>query len=369
MKPQSLQGGLPVTSRQNSIGALRLILAGMVIYTHAYYLGGFGAEWLDKWSHGTLTAGHLAVQCFFVLSGWLVAISWCRQPHLGRFLWHRLLRLIPAFWVCLAVTVFVFTALVWHTTAGPRTPFFQLEPSAWGYVWRNLVQPRAQIAVGQFPTGGVWNGDWNGSLWTLFYEGACYLMVAGLGICSLLTRWRWIGTTLIASLILLHCAVPLGWSAVLSRLYDTPGKLLTLHFLAGATWAVWARDSRPAHFSFSLIIGLTLLLVLSWHYPIHPWVSPLLLSPVLLALAHSGALAGLEHKVGGDYSYGVYLYGYPVQQLLAHFQVHQFGLAVYLMAGLVLALACGLISWHLVEKPALALKSLRRPDLSALASA
>jgi peptidoglycan/LPS O-acetylase OafA/YrhL len=363
MKLSPVQHVPPVAGRQNSIGALRLLLASLVIYTHAFYLGGFGTEPLGRLSHGTLTAGDLAVQCFFVLSGWLVAISWVRQPQLGRFLWHRFLRLAPAFWVCLVVTAFVFSPLIWLFPRNP-IPFFQQEPGAWDYVRNNFLTPREQMGVGSLPYRGPWPGDWNGSLWTLFYEGACYVMVAGLGVAGLLTRWRWLGTALIAGLILLHFATPLAWAAPLSRLYDTPGKLLTLHFLAGATWAVWTHDRLPLWVSPWLILGLVVLLVMSWHYAAHPWVSPLLLPPALLWLAHRGSLAGFERMVGGDYSYGVYLYGYPVQQLLSHFRVNQLGLTAYLVAGFAGALACGALSWHLVEKPALALKSPGRSPLT-----
>lgn len=362
-----------ISIRHNSIGALRLLLAVLVIYTHAFYLGGFGPEPLDRWGHGTMTAGYLAVQCFFVLSGWLVAISWCRQPRLGRFLWHRGLRIAPALWLCLAVTAFVFTPLLWLTAEGPRTPFFQLEPSAWGYVWHNLVQPRSQIAIGPFPSGGAWNGDWNGSLWTLFYEGACYLMVAGLGLAGLLGRWRRLGTGLIATLLVLHIitvVLPSGTlPVVLLRFYDTPGKLLTLHFLAGAVWAVWFRDLAPRPRSLWVAAALLPVLVVSWHFSAHLWLFPFLLPLIVLGLAQSRLCVSFEKRVGGDYSYGLYLYGYPVQQILACYHVHDRGFTVYLASSLLLGLACAVASWHLLEKPALALKSLTWPRLPQAASA
>jgi len=365
--PQTAEPG-----RRNSIGALRLALAALVIYTHAFYLGGFGREWLESWSGGLLSAGTLAVQCFFVLSGWLVATSWRRQPHLGRFLWARGLRLLPALWVCLAVTAFVFTPLLCLTDRGGPASFFNLEPSAWGYVWRNLFLPRSQIAIGMMPVGGPWPGDWNGSLWTLFYEGACYLMVAALGLGGLLSRWRLAGTALIVALLVLHIIVaglhPSGLFGHLGRLYDTSGKLLTLHFLAGAAWAVWPAETAPLLRVPWLALLATLALALSWHFPWQVWLSPFLLPPALLWLSRRELLADFERQAGGDYSYGVYLYGYPVQQVLAHFQVNQFGQAVYLAASLALALACAVASWHLIEKPALALKSLAWPGRRATAA-
>ena len=356
--------------RRNAIGALRLLLAGLVIYTHAHLLGGFGREWLSDWSQGTLTAGTVAVQGFFALSGWLVATSWRRQPAIGRFLCHRFLRLAPALWVCLLATAFLFTPLLWLTSPNVTQPFLSLVPSPVGYVWRNLLLPRSQIGVGPFPAGVPWPSDWNGSLWTLSYEGACYLMVAALGLAGLLTRWRRAGTVLVVLLlagnVILATAHP-GWLSAAVRLYDTPGKLLTLHFLAGAAWAVWPEATARALRRPWLALIAAGLLVASWPMLIHPWLSPLALPPALLWLTRHGPLIDFERKAGGDYSYGLYIYGYPVQQILAHFQVQHLGFALYLAAALFLAFALAVASWHLIEQPALGLKTLRWPQRGTLA--
>jgi len=353
----------PVTSdRRNAIGALRLLLAGLVIFSHAHMLGGFAPEWLIGWSGGALNAGIVAVQCFFVLSGWLVATSWRRQPSLGHYLWHRFLRIAPGLWVCLAVTAFVFTPLVWLTTPQAPAEFFSLRPSALGYVWHNLFQPRAQIAIGPFPGGVPWAGDWNGSLWSLFYEGACYFMVAALGLAGLLSRWRAVGTALIGALLVLHAVwAPLhpAWlPGVVERLYNTPGKLLTLHFLAGAAWAVWPEQARRALARPSLAIAAAVVLVASWHSSAHFWASPFVLPPALLWLALHGPLVDFERRVGGDYSYGLYIYGYPSQQLLAHFSVNHVGFLGYLLASYALALSWAILSWRFIEQPALSLRGL-----------
>lgn len=345
--------------RRNSIGLLRLLLASMVIYSHAYRLGGFGREWLQR--HGSIDAGLIAVQCFFVLSGWLVTLSWQNQPHLGRFLWHRFLRLAPAMWACLAVTALVLPPLLLLDTVA-AVPFFSLHPSAPGYIWRKLVLPRSQIAIGIFPNLGPWAGDWNGSLWTIFYEGACYLMLAGFGLAGMTTRFRDAGVVVIGVLLLGHVLwslAPPGWLPVrVGRLYDTPGKLLTLHFFAGAALATWSGPVRQAlrHPWLPLIAALAL--VASWFGGFHAWLSPWVLPLAMLWFAYHGPLPDFEKLVHGDYSYGLYLYGYPVQQTLAHFGVHQLGFFPYLLGGFLGTLLFAVISWHLVEKHALALKSL-----------
>jgi peptidoglycan/LPS O-acetylase OafA/YrhL len=348
--------------RHNAIGALRIALAGMVVYTHACLLGGFGSDAIAIFTHDTTTAGTIGVQCFFVLSGWLVATSWRRQPSLPRFLWHRFLRLAPAFWICLIVTAFVFTPLLHLTSGGSMAGFFALDPSPAGYVWRNLLLPRSQIAVGPFPNGGPWGVDWNGALWTLFYEGACYLMIAALGLIGVLTRWRTVGTAAIVALLGIHVAYAAGsphsLPALLARLCDTPGKVLSLHFLAGAIWAMWPQHAQAALRRPWVALVAAVTLLMSWRLGFHVWFTPLALPPALLWLAHHGPLVDFETKAGGDYSYGLYIYGYPVQQIMAHFQVHQHGFTIFFAAGLIVALSFAVASWRLIEKPSLSLKSL-----------
>ncbi len=351
--------------RLNSIGGLRLLLASLVIYSHAHFLGGFGQEWLTRWSGGTTGVGSISVQCFFVLSGWLVTLSWHRHPLAGRFLWNRFLRLAPALWVCLAVTAFVLTPLLWLTTHNVPEDFFTLTPSSFGYVWHNLINPRAQIAIGPFPDGRPWAGDWNGSLWTIYYEGSCYLIFTILGVIGLFTRFRVLGTIGIAALLFLNCAWALNghtWlPSWIGRLYDTPGKLLTLHFFAGAALASWREQTKSILSHVWVPLVALVVLIPSWHFGFHIWLSPFALPLVLLWIAYSGPLQNFETQVKGDYSYGLYVYGYPVQQTLAHFGFEQFGFTAYLIVGYVIALALGVASWHLVEKHALSLKSLTWP--------
>lgn len=353
------------SDRRNSIGFLRLLFAALVVYVHCNRIGGFEGEFLWEWSGATISAGTLAVQCFFVLSGALIANSWVRSRSLGRFLWHRFLRLAPALWVCLAVTAFVFTPLLYFHTAEPRTAFFSIEPSAWDYVWRNLLRPRTQIAIGIYPNGGPWAGDWNGSLWTLFYEGACYLVVAALGLCGLLQRHRGPGTAALLAFIALfsfwtatHVAQPAWLPSRVDRLFDTEGKALTVLFLAGSVWALWPEFTAPMLRSRWIGPVAFALLVIACRLRLHHVVAPWLLPPVLSWLARALPFSRFERQVGGDYSYGLYVYGYPVQQILAHFRLHELGFYPYLVASLVTSGFCAIVSWHLVEKPALSLKNI-----------
>lgn len=352
-------------NHNNSIGFLRLALASLVLYSHAYFLGGFGADDLTRWTNHAIEAGSLAVQCFFVLSGALITQSWRQGPSLGRFLWHRFLRIAPAFWVCLAVTAFGFSVILHLHTPEPRDAFLTLQPPAWGYVWRNLFQPRAQIAVGPYPSGSPWGVDWNGSLWTLFYEGTCYLFVAVFGVLGLLTRFRGFGRIALLGFVLL-CSV---WQlslrmptpflpSVVGRLFDTPGKYLIVLFVAGSAWALFPQFADALRRYAWLGPIACVVTVAGWFLGIHALLTPWSLPPAIFWIAHVLHLANFEKWVDGDYSYGLYVYGYPTQQLLAHFRVHEAGYLIFLAASFLLSGFCAVASWHLVERPALRCKRL-----------
>jgi peptidoglycan/LPS O-acetylase OafA/YrhL len=354
-------------ARGNSIGFLRLLLALAVLYSHSYILGGFGQETFLSWSRGTLILGTVGVQGFFVLSGALIARSWIGRASLGRFLWCRLLRLAPALWVCLMFTALVIGPILYFTTPGAHVPYFSLTPSPGGYILRNALNPRTQISIAGLPSDTPWAGDLNGSLWTLFYEGACYLLIAALGVTGLLGSARNFGASLLFCIVALYSlwalSAHLSWMPPhLGRLFDTPGKVLTMYFIGGTLWALFPNPTSSWGQTLWPGLAACALLIASWHWEGTRWLGPWLMPPALFWLAARLPFAGLERRVG-DYSYGLYIYGYPAQQALAHFGANAFGHAVYLVAGVLIAGGLGAISWHFIENPALRLKNLNLPDV------
>lgn len=356
-------------SAANSIGFLRLLLAALVVYTHAWLLGGFGPEPLAEWTGDSLTAGKLAVECFFVLSGFLVATSYRRLRSPVSFLWHRALRLVPGGWACLLVTAFVLAPLVFLTSSA-GDGFFAQEPSALGYVVRNLFAPRHQIGIGTLLAGNPWPTDFNGSLWTLSYEAACYGAVVLVGVAGLLDRFRFAALAM-GALALLGLGLQIAGHALpaVSWLYNTPGKLLCLHFGAGVLWSSFPRAAEVVsarHWPGAIALVLT---AAAWHFGCGEFISPLLLPVALWWAVHRLPLRNWEKKARGDYSYGIYVYGYPVEQMLVHFGLHRAGLPAFLGLSLALTLALAFLSWRFIEAPALRLKHLldkfRRPALAS----
>jgi peptidoglycan/LPS O-acetylase OafA/YrhL len=347
--------------RRNSLNFLRLVLATMVVVSHAVTLGGFGSEWiLNK-----TTLGVLAVYGFFGISGYLIASS-AAHNSVGRYLWQRFLRIMPGYWVCLVFTGFVLGAIAWHQTH-LHCGFLCYSQTRGGpgeYVYRDalLRQPKPGIAGTLSAT--PLRHTWNGSLWTLYYEALCYLAVAALSLTRLFRRRG----------AVLGLTLALWISEVIAAFNETrmPGfgvwALWTLMpiFFTGSVLYLY-RDLIPdaGFLAFACTAlafgGLWLPLPDGYnHWITHASATsitaPLFAYPLLWLGVH---LPFQRIGARNDYSYGIYIYAFPVQQLLASNHVYRWGYLPYLLMSLVCTLALATASWWLVEKRAIAYKKAR----------
>jgi peptidoglycan/LPS O-acetylase OafA/YrhL len=254
------------------------------------------------------------VSAFFALSGFLLVQS-RRTTSLGPFLWHRALRIFPAYWVCLAV---VGLALA--------------PPEALSYLRANaLLILNVHSLDGAFATNPVPN-EVNGSLWTLAPEFACYLALA------LMPR-RWLTVLVPATTVFLATLHLTGAGRTL--LHD-----LILSFAVGATLGI-ARDWMPmtAVLAGGLLAGLALASAVG----AYTLVAPFVVAYVTLLVA-----VRLPLRWRPDYSYGTYIYAFPAQQALTALGVPALGLAAYLGGTAVVVGGLAFVSWRLIERPALA---------------
>ncbi|MDK3074525.1 acyltransferase [Sedimentitalea sp. JM2-8] len=331
--------------RDNHFNLIRMVAASGVLVSHAYpiALGPDAVQPLQIWLQG-IALGTVCVYVFFAISGFFIAKSFDRSPSLGRFLRARVLRLYPALAVVLALTVLV--AGLFLTTA-PAATFRAAVPD---YMLRNLSLFRLQYDLpGVFETN-PYGPPINGSLWTLIHEAMCYAGVFLAGVLGLLRAKRPLALLLAGFVILRYLAPSL----------PLPGKLLAFLDLAfpfaiGTAFYVW-RDRVPLR--LSLALGLAALAALSHPTPLFHMVFALALTYWVFLIGLARAPRLLAYNRLGDYSYGTYIYAFPMQQLMAFWGV------TLPLANMALAfpatLALAMLSWHLIEKPALAL--VRRPD-------
>jgi peptidoglycan/LPS O-acetylase OafA/YrhL len=323
--------------RHNRLNALRLGLASLVIVGHAWPLTGADGPSLEVLSD-------VAVNGFFVLSGYLIAESRVRTT-LVPYLWRRFLRIYPAFLVSLLVVAAVFAPLA-AALEGTR---FDLASAA-GFVLNN-----GDLRISQWGIDGTLvrvpaPDSWNGSLWTLFHEALAYLLIGlVLSLAVAARHARWVLPGLFLVVLVLRPLVE-GPLEVTSHLWLNGARLVG-YFLAGAAVWAWAGTWRP---TWVHVAGAGVVYALLTDQGWADLYGQLPLAVLLLGL---GAAPSRNWTTRTDLSYGVYIYAYPVQQLLVLLGTASWGVAVNSLLVVLLTLPLALLSWTLVEKPALRAKA------------
>jgi len=330
---------------------IRLLAAAAVIYGHSYALCGIpgAADHIARLGlgHG-LYSGSIAVDVFFVVSGFLVTGAWLRRPDLGFFLWSRALRILPAYLACLMLSAFLLGPCFTTLTTGE----YLRHPETWRYVVVNL-----QLSTDlRWSLPGVFHTNphpdtLNGSIWTLPVEARMYAWLALFGLLGLLERRERCLLALIALAAMAYAKNPLPMLPL-----DDFVRLAGFFALGSLAWQ-W-RERIPFHGAIAPSL-LLLSVVLRQHALFAPLFALALAYAVLWFAYVPKGLLGFNRL--GDYSYGVYLWGFPLQQAVAQALPSPTPTLITLCS-LPLALTLGVLSWHLLEHPLLRLKRPRRPD-------
>jgi peptidoglycan/LPS O-acetylase OafA/YrhL len=357
------QGSLSaaLAGHRNSLGVLRLVLASLVIFSHAVPLGGWGTDPSLGWSRGQESIGGFAVVGFFAISGYLIAKSGA-SADVVQFFWRRVLRIFPAFWLVLIVAIVIVGPIAWvleghslatYLSVGPGGPLAYFT-SNWDLTIRQwgIHDIFAETPYGREVGGSVFNG----SLWTLVHEWWCYVLIGVLVLFGVLTRARIIVAGITAFFFILTVAtiaVPGAAGSVIAELGDPFRLKLGLVFMIGATLAMYSREiiSDDRLGIFAIVIVIVTLRFGGWNI-----VGTAAFAYALLWLASRLPKAFQWIGAKNDYSYGVYVYGFLVQQMTASLGWYRMGYVPWVIATLVVTAGCAWLSWHLVEKRALWLK-------------
>ncbi|MEZ5777893.1 MAG: acyltransferase [Paracoccaceae bacterium] len=331
--------------RDNNLNLIRMIAALSVLLSHAWPISlGFGVvEPLEGLIDRSL--GWAAVAVFFAISGFLISRSFDRKRFLSDWFAARIMRLFPGLLVVTALTAAILGPTV---TTLPVSEYFR-QPETLTYVPRNLSLAALQYELPGVFANNPYGGAINGSLWTLIHEVLCYFGVLLAGLAGLLRSRRWFLAVFGLYLIAYGLTAPeLAGSLLPGRAASF--RELSFPFAVGAAAYVW-RDKVVLNWPL-LIAGLA---VVVFSRPT-PFFEPVLMTWISYSTFVFAYLpAGLVRRYNrlGDYSYGTYIYAFPAQQLV----VHLLG-PMQPITNIVLAtpavLICAVLSWHLVEGPALA---------------
>ncbi|MDR1214408.1 MAG: acyltransferase [Propionibacteriaceae bacterium] len=344
--PPVIYPGVVLDPRRNSLNLIRLLLATFVIVAHCFYTGGFGVGP----EPGGENLGSWAVFGFFIISGYLITGS--RLSHrLGQYLTHRVARIYPAFLACLVVTVTVIAPWAYIHQHGTWRGYIRTPNQPLHYLVENITLKMYNYNVAGTPANIPYPGVWDGSLWTLYYEFACYLLIGAI-FCWAAVRRHSKAVVSVLFVLLVVAYWQIDPIMVLSGQNFDVRYLIKLgaSFMGGAVLYVWRRQIR--YNLPGVVVCLVVSWVVVWAWP--TWgiqaVSPLL-GYFLLWLAQVLPCPGVIRRQ--DISYGVYIYGFWAEQILAILGFQRWGMVLYTVASVLLTIPFAVLSWVIVEQPAM----------------
>ena len=329
---------------KNSLDLLRLAAAGLVLYSHQHILVGQPEPSFFGWQ----TFGGVGVTIFFFLSGALVWTSWARDTNIKRFFARRLLRIIPGLWLVVFLSIFLLGPLV---TTNPLASYF-LSTETWRYLSTAFLAVRHQLpgvfANNPYPLAV------NGSLWTLPLEFLCYVTVCMLGSIKVLNYRALISISLLF-IVVLSIFAPLVISPGFTIYFEMitvfwAGVFYGEFFLRPVITFRWSKSNLvlvgAAFVFFAVIVPRGI-----------EQAAMLVISACLVHMAIKMPIGSKLTDRCGDLSYGLYIFAFPVQQLLVQWTLGDgWSFGALLSTTLLITGSLAFASWHLVEKPVLRFK-------------
>jgi peptidoglycan/LPS O-acetylase OafA/YrhL len=323
--------------RHNNFDLLRLLAALSVIFSHAFLLAENSQDHdpLMIITGGQTILGLVGVFTFFTISGYLISQSYEATPSPWVFLAKRALRIFPGLIACLFVCVFVIGAAV---TSLPLSEYFA-RPQTYLFLLHNAV---LDIDYNRLPGVEFWHnnigGIVDGPLWSLPSEALLYVVLCGLGLCRLIT----IPVTAIIIAIGVVCLK-----------IDTSGELIggtgwLMGFFAAGMCCYRLRGPRffERRWIWLAIAGLVVSVPTRVFVPAFPVFGSFL----IVRLALEPRLPPVRAARFGDLSYGLYIYGWPIEQCIVYASGDRIAWWALFPISVAIAAPTAFLSWHLVEK-------------------
>jgi peptidoglycan/LPS O-acetylase OafA/YrhL len=344
--------------RLNNIDFLRLALALLVVFSHSFPLmhGSDAPEPLGRLTRGQATGGTIAVDAFFILSGFLITASYERSSSLLSFLKKRIARIYPGFLV-----VSVLAAVCFVPFGGGQVQGHGPLGKIW-LLFKSIVRLQDIRSSGTFANNPM-PYLVNGSLWTISYEFLCYLGVATLGLAMVLRRRRVLASLFAVSIVVSLLFLYFHWESHsrLAVLFGYPqawARFIPM-YLAGVVCYLY-RDSIRLNRGGAIVsvCAMAIACIIPLGYAL---LFPVFGTYLLMYLAFWERFPLHRVMRFGDLSYGTYLYAFPIQQLLIqHLGLRNSPIRLFVIAT-PLVLAAAAMSWFFVERPALRWGRHRRP--------
>lgn len=347
---------------ENNFDFFRFISACMVLFSHSFILlkSNF-IEPLNVLTNGALWFGGIGVNIFFLISGFLVTKSYQTSHGILNYLKKRFLRIYPALFVMFFLILFVLgplvTTLTWHQ-------YFS-SPLFFKFFCNFIMYLHAPTLPGVFVSNTTAYGHIvNGSIWTLSIEIICYLFVMLVGLLSFFKKrrllfplifflmlWEFVFCRkgLMELLSILHLVTYVHFRALQDyRLY--------IFFLIGMLLYLY-KDKIVLNKYIALLALIASLLIIKGQNTSLIYYSHYILLPYLVMYAAFNFKFLNHFGKYGDFSYGIYIYAWPIQQVLILYFGKYLNPYTLALSAFFIVMIFAVLSWNLVEKPCLRLKN------------
>ena len=336
--------------RNNNFDFLRFFAASVVLLDHSFPLTGHNASEPIGQLTGIYTSGDVSVAMFFSISGYLITASMLGSKNALDYLFKRALRIFPALALVTILSVFVLGTAVTTIPVGD----FLRSPQTHDYLWTAVLDIKYSLP-GVFQNN-AYSTAVNGSLWTLPVEFSMYVVVLALGIARILNL-AFAALTMVAFWLVFYVTashgahialwgvLPLKETAQYGAIFFAGSCLLFAtrqrsisSIVAVCGVAAFLGACKTAAMPFAFMVAIPVVTI---------WAAQLR-TPIL-------------HRFGlrGDFSYGLYIFAFPIQQLTVHFAGNSITPLRLFAAAYPATLLAAFCSWHLVEKRAIAAKGSR----------
>jgi peptidoglycan/LPS O-acetylase OafA/YrhL len=320
-----------MNERNNSFDIIRHIAAYMVLISHHFILSGLSEPVFLKWS----TYGTIAVAVFFSISGYFMAESFSRSDNFIEFMVKRCRRIFPALIMCSFVMYFIIGIL--FNTASPLT--YLLSGDAFIKILRNSVFIQEQIP-GVF-SDFKYKDIINGSLWTLPIEFTCYMIIGC--FLSMSNSWK---TPAILLCFAIVATIAINYQTDLYTYYAVPFKYLALFMIPFSLGAILSFTKESWwKYRFKLLLISCLMLIATTGKPEIQIIGLICVTLLTIIIGTSINDKIISRKF--DISYGVYIYAFPVQQIVINSLTDSFYISMFI--SLILTTILAAISYRYIE--------------------
>lgn len=303
------------------------------------------AKWLTGYSMQSL-----GVIIFFIISGFLITACFEHKKSWIQFIAGRILRIFPALIVVVLLSVFVLGALL---TIIPIKEYLS-SPVTGRYLQDITLYRMYYYLPGVFENNPL-AGSVNASLWSLPYEFTCYIYIALTGM-SAVVRNKWISLLLFIIYFVSYIFYETEINKIVIPIIGIDFKTFFIPFLYFLAGSLFFKFRNHMHYNLTGLLICIVTGIAIRNSVVHQQFFILVITYIILSLAFSEKLQFYKVAKYGDFSYGLYLYAFPVQQLIVYLFPGTLNLLVMMLISILATLPLAYFSWHVIEKPALLLK-------------